>query len=171
MTWAAAYDWLKDQPKGKGRDFLFRMAERRATKARLKPKVTRGAGGIRSLTHKLDDVFSRYIRLRDRIQDDVCQCITCPKLAPWKEMDCGHFMSRGFMSTRWDEKNCAAQCRKCNRFQEGLHAIFSEALDKRWEQGTATRLAGLARFGKKKWMPYELEALITHYTQKVKEIQ
>lgn len=66
----------------------------------------------------LDKVFSLYIRQRDS-KDGIIKCISCGKLVPWKESDCGHFINRKHMATRYDEQNCNAQCRLCNRFNEG----------------------------------------------------
>jgi len=66
--------------------------------------------------------FSRYIRIKYayKIQDGevYCQCIVSPnviKLA--KNIDNGHFHSRGFQSTRYFENNCRPQNRSSNRFR------------------------------------------------------
>ena len=79
--WVRANDWLQKQ-KG-APPFLVKMAATRAARyerqaSKPKPK---GAASVRSLTHKLDDVFSVYIRQRDCIADAVCRCLTCTKLA------------------------------------------------------------------------------------------
>ena len=41
------------------------------------------------------------------------------KIVLWKEADNGHFINRKHMSLRFSETNCNAQCRSCNRFDEG----------------------------------------------------
>lgn len=64
---------------------------------------------ISSLTKKLDKVFSMFIRTRDS-KDGLATCFTCNKVLPIKDITNGHFISRKRMPTRWDERNCAAQC-------------------------------------------------------------
>lgn len=64
-----------------------------------------------SLTREADRVHSLYIRLRDKGNP----CITCK--TPWQEnFQCGHFMSRRHLNTRWIEKNSHAQCPQCNLY-------------------------------------------------------
>lgn len=61
----------------------------------------------------LDRAFSKFIRLRDSDDNGLCRCISCGKLHMWDDIDCGHFVNRRHMGTRFDEKNCNAQCRSC----------------------------------------------------------
>ena len=68
---------------------------------------------------KLDKVFSQFIRLRDADNNGFCRCISCGCKERWQDVDCGHFVNRHHMATRYDERNCNAQCRKCNRFTSG----------------------------------------------------
>ena len=58
---------------------------------------------------KLDSVFSRYIREKYE-KDGKVPCYTCPHIGTVKTMQCGHFVPRQHMSTRWDEDNCRPQC-------------------------------------------------------------
>ncbi|WP_294504148.1 recombination protein NinG [uncultured Bacteroides sp.] len=69
------------------------------------------------LKAKLDEVFSLYIRLRDSkiFGYRAFRCISCGKIKPFSEADCGHYFSRSHLSTRFDELNCWAECRDCNR--------------------------------------------------------
>lgn len=80
---------------------------------------------------ELDRVFSIWIRKRDR------NCITCGSI---KQLQCGHFVSRRFFATRWDEKNCAAQCVSCNVFNQGVQHKFGQEIDKKYGAGTADKL-------------------------------
>ena len=68
---------------------------------------------------KLDKVFSEYIRRRDADDNGYVKCCTCPTVSHWKEMDCGHYYRRSFMSIRWDEMNAHDQCKNCNRLGDG----------------------------------------------------
>lgn len=73
-----------------------------------------------NLKRKLDAVFSQYIRLRDMIPNTtVFRCVSCGLVKPITQADCGHYVNRQHMATRYSEVNCNAQCRSCNRFDEG----------------------------------------------------
>jgi len=75
---------------------------------------------------KIDVPFHAYIRRRDADDDSgYCQCISCDKPIHFTESDAGHFISRGKLATRWDERNVHAQCRKCNRFEYGRQFEYS----------------------------------------------
>lgn len=64
------------------------------------------------LKAKLDRVFSEYIRKRDS-KDGYFTCISCGRILPYEQADCGHYINRIHMATRYSEVNCNAQCRKC----------------------------------------------------------
>jgi len=61
---------------------------------------------ISALKRKADNLFSLYIRSRDS-----GRCVLCKKT---KDIQCGHLIKRGKMSTRFDEINCNALCSSCN---------------------------------------------------------
>ena len=63
----------------------------------------------KKLIKKLDTVFSKYIRARDR------RCVTCGRV---DNVQCGHLFTRASMSTRWDEMNAYCQCVVCNSMHE-----------------------------------------------------
>ena len=54
-------------------------------------------------------------------------------------MQCGHFQSRRFLATRFDEENCAPQCVACNMFKQGEQYKFSLNLDAKYGEGTSER--------------------------------
>ena len=60
------------------------------------------------LKDTLDKVFSEYIRLRDVREDGTFICISCNNGFPYEVSDCGHYISREHMSTRFSEENCKA---------------------------------------------------------------
>ena len=70
---------------------------------------------------KADEAFSLYIRTRDAQSYDgrFFRCISCGRVLPIEKADCGHYINRQHMATRFSEDNCHAQCRSCNRFDEG----------------------------------------------------
>jgi hypothetical protein len=88
-----------------------------------------------ALKKKLDIVFSKYIRLRDKGNP----CITCGK--PWNDnFQCGHLFSRRHLATRWHEMNANAQCPGCNMFEGGRQYDHAIATDNKWGAGTAAML-------------------------------
>lgn len=121
------------------------------------------------LVKKLDKVFAKYIRLRDCMPSGFGKCISCGKIKPYCELDCGHFFGRANMATRFDEDNCNAECISCNRVKSDHLIYYQENLIKK---------IGIARFStlrerahlSKKWDDAELEKLIKHYTNEARRL-
>lgn len=82
---------------------------------------------ISKLKKKLDTVFSKYIRYKYS-KNGVVSCYTCGKRGSVKSMQCGHFVPRQHLATRWDENNCRPQCVGCNIFGNGKLLDFEERL-------------------------------------------
>jgi predicted Zn-dependent protease len=95
---------------------------------------------INQLVADLDKVFSIFIRLRDIDDEGFSYCVTCGKPMTLKTSQCGHFISRRHFATRWEEKNCAAQCVGCNIYTQGKQYEFGLAIDERFGVGTAQKL-------------------------------
>lgn len=119
---------------------------------------------------KLDRIFSEYIRLRDADNNGYIRCISCGKVVFWKDADNGHFINRKHMSLRFSETNCNAQCRACNRFDEGNMTGYNLGIIKKYGQQVVDLLI-LAKNQVNKISNTEYKILITHYKQKVKEIK
>lgn len=117
-------------------------------------KVTR-----KSLVEKLDKVFSIYIRRRYAI-NDIAKCVTCGKEDNWNKLQCGHFMSRKHMSTRWDEDNCQVQCAGCNVFKYGEQYLFSQYLGNNLSEELYIKSKQICKF-----TDVELQEKIDYYTQ------
>lgn len=75
----------------------------------------------KQLRDKADQVFSIWIRNRDRSRD----CITkeVPTCKHKIEHNC-HWIDRGWYSHRRDENNCYWGCSSCNTFHEWEHKIY-----------------------------------------------
>lgn len=73
------------------------------------------------LKKKLDAVFSKWIRAKFPKY-----CYTCKK--PSDKLQCGHFVSRQYLTTRWSEDNCRPQCWGCNGYGRGQLLDFEENL-------------------------------------------
>ena len=96
---------------------------------------------ISKLKKDLDKWFSLYIRLRESTDEGMVQCFTCGAVKHYKQgMQCGHFQSRSFLATRFDEENCQPQCVGCNMFKQGEQYKFSLYLEAQYWQATAVEL-------------------------------
>ena len=56
---------------------------------------------------KLDVLFSKYIRLRDKV---------CQRCGGSGKLQCSHFHGRAKKSVRWDEDNAVAFCCGCHMY-------------------------------------------------------
>uniref|UniRef100_A0A6M3JKV0 Putative lambda recombination protein n=1 Tax=viral metagenome TaxID=1070528 RepID=A0A6M3JKV0_9ZZZZ len=120
---------------------------------------------------KLDRIFSQYIRLRDRLPNsEVVKCISCGKIIHWKESDCGHYVTRNVLGLRYNEQNCNAQCRKCNRFDEANKTGYTLGLIQKYGKNIIEILHA-AKNKHIKITQFEYEALIQHYTNEVKKLE
>lgn len=116
---------------------------------------------------KIDKPFHEYIRRRDADNDSgYCQCISCDKPIHFTESDAGHFISRGKLATRWDERNVNAQCRRCNRFQYGRQ--FEYSLKIGTELAEQLLQESRAVF---KLMEHEYQEIFETYRDKLKELK
>lgn len=124
---------------------------------------------VTKLKEKLDRVFSRYIRLRDSNKDGYCRCISCGAIVFWKEIQNGHYVNRGHMGTRFDEKNCNSQCVKCNMFDEGNNIGYTRGLINKYGIKVISELE-VKKHSISKLTPVEYEILINHYSDEVKRL-
>tara|TARA_R100000742_G_C4274208_1_gene94093 strand:+ start:1172 stop:1579 length:408 start_codon:yes stop_codon:yes gene_type:complete len=126
---------------------------------------------ISKLKKDLDKWFSLFIRLRDATEEGLCQCITCSKVSHYKSgMQCGHFQSRRFMTTRYDEQNCSTQCVACNMFRGGEQFKFALAIDSKYGDGTALELEYKAR-KIQKFSRVDYEEKISYYKSAVDKLK
>lgn len=99
---------------------------RKSTKKRSTVKITRSRGipkvSQAKLKKELDRLFSIYIRSKYPQY-----CYTCGRTGI---LQCGHFISRQYLATRWDENNCRPQCVGCNIYGNGKPLDFEERLKK-----------------------------------------
>lgn len=85
-------------------------------------------------------------------------------------MDAGHYVNRSHMSTRYDERNVHAQCRKCNRFDEGNQIGYTRGLIKKYGKGIIDELDVRKHSVSHKTL-IEYELLINHYKVEVAELK
>lgn len=121
---------MKRTPLKRGTSQLKRTPFKAKTalkpKTRLKSKIEGNKKKSKTqaqLKKELDRVFSLYIRHKyPKI------CYTCHRTDV--NLQNGHFVSRQYLATRWDENNCRPQCVGCNMFGGGKPLDFEENLKK-----------------------------------------
>lgn len=91
-----------------------------------------------------DKWFSEKIRLRDADEFGMVTCVTCPHRAHWRDMQCGHFVTRGHKATRFHPSNANGQCAGCN-LSGGRHLRHADAIDRKHGAGTALEMERLGR--------------------------
>jgi len=121
---------------------------------------------VKILTDDLDIIFSQLVRLTYADERGMVACYTCDVVKHWKQMQCGHFISRAHMPTRFSMKNCRPQCGTCNGEKNGNLIVFAERLEAE-EPGIVAILQEQARCVQD-YSREELKALIADTTRKVK---
>jgi len=78
---------------------------------------------------QLDDVFSKYIRLKNADKEGNVTCFTSSVKIRWQDAHAGHFISRGCMYLRFDERNVHVQSAEENIFKHGNIPVYAKRLD------------------------------------------
>lgn len=102
------------------------------------------------LIREYDSLFSKYLRLKAQKNNNLF-CFTCGKRLTYKTAVVMHFISRRFVSVRFDENNVHVGCRKCNtpdkdqpvvlqRYAELLGEDIVEELNRKKSQKISTDL-------------------------------
>jgi len=120
---------------------------------------------IKRLKKEADRVFSIYIRMRGK-----GVCFICGVRKQWKEMDCGHYISRNHLATRYDERNCQCSCKRCNIFMGGNLTSFAIKLIKRYGGNILQELDTLKNKPIKMTIS-DYQALIDLYNSKIKKLK
>lgn len=125
-----------------------------------------------TLMGNADDAFSLYIRTRDSqvYEGRAFKCISCQRVLPIDQADCGHYVNRAHMSLRFSESNCHAQCRHCNRFQEGNIQDYRKGLIQKIGEQKVELLEAQKNLTNK-ITNFELEILAKHYKAETKKFK
>ena len=148
---------------------MYYLSKKKKEKKEKAPKSKKPS--VASLVKKLDAEFSLYIRLRDSrpYGYKYFKCISCGRILPFEQMDCGHFVGRTHMSTRFDELDCHGECRACNRFSSDHIIYYQRNLEQKIGKAKLDLL--IARGHQtKKWTTWELEILINYYKDQNKRM-
>lgn len=119
---------------------------------------------------RADKYFSLYIRQRDADHRGLVKCCTSGKILHWKDVDAGHYISRRFEATRYDERNCHAQSKQENRFYNGNQLQHQKYIINRYGADVAEELFIKSRmkcFRKKEDYDY----IADEFREKVKQMK
>lgn len=137
---------------------------RKYTKKTTKPKSS-----SQKSKEKLDRVFSAFIRLRDAMPNGYVKCISCGKIVPFSDVDCGHYINRQHMSLRFSEMNCNAQCIHCNRFDEGNAVGYRQGLIKKYGESKVAMLESM-KYQTNHISESEYQHMIEYYKNEAKRL-
>lgn len=123
---------------------------------------------LSTLINDLDLIYSRYIRLKASDLYGFCECVTCGKRDDYKNMQCGHFIPRQHLYTRFLEINTHVQCKGCNEYKRGNLGAYSKYLEK-IRPGTVEALQEQSHIIYK-YSREELKSMIADYTKKAAKL-
>lgn len=130
---------------------------------------------VSQLKDDLKPILSRFIRLRDCLRTtgspDYGECITCDGHFRYDQLDAGHFMSRSYNATLYDERNVHAQCKGCNAFKNGDVLEYRRQINLLYGEGVAEEIEYRAKHTTKKFTPQELEQLKKELTEKISKLR
>ncbi len=129
---------------------------------------------ISKLKKEVQEVMSRYVRLRDSLKTtgdpNFCRCITCSVFKPRTEMQAGHFIDSRHSATRFVEENVHSQCPRCNVYLDGNILEYRRQIIKLYGEGYDVLLEDKA-METKKFSVQELMGLKQLYSNKIKELE
>lgn len=119
------------------------------------------------LAHKGNSERSQLIGYADKYHSAYIRglseyCYTCDR--QFEELQNGHFMSRRFIRTRWDNTNCHPQCNECNVEKGGNLIVYEQRLRREYGDEAIDNLKQLARSGNKFTLA-EIQEVIDQYSQ------
>jgi hypothetical protein len=124
---------------------------------------------LSGLIEDADAIFSQFIRLKYASNDGVTGCFTCYARKHWTLMQNGHYIKRGHLFLRWDERNCRPQCQECNELKDGNIPEFTRRLES-GNPGITEILTEEMRLVYKPTRD-EIRQIIASYAPKVKELK
>jgi hypothetical protein len=131
-------------------------------------KVLNDNPDLSTVIDDLDIIFSQVVRLSYADEYGNVECYTCGTVKHWKQMQCGHFIPRAHMFTRFSEDNTRPQCKNCNEHKDGNLIAFAEHLE-RDRKGSVETLQANARIICH-YSIDELKSMIGAYSKKKKEL-
>lgn len=95
---------------------------------------------ITKLKKKADALYSQKLRQTAADKNGMVKCYTCSTIKHWKELQCGHFVTRTYTNLRFDPRNTRPQCPGCNMFNQGRLDVFATNLVREYGIGILEEL-------------------------------
>jgi hypothetical protein len=86
---------------------------------------------LAQLKKELDGLHSQWIRRKDAV-DGMATCVTCGAVKIWTQQQCGHYISRVHLSTRFEDLNTHVQCLACNVWRNGNMDEYALYLERKF---------------------------------------
>ena len=115
------------------------------------------------------NLFSEWVRRRDADNSGLVNCVTCGKLANWKNdgMQAGHFIAGRTLSLLFDDRNCHTQCYGCNVGRNGAQVEYFIYMEKRYSREVIDELRQL-KYQARKYGIGDYELLISDLERKIR---
>jgi hypothetical protein len=135
----------------------------------FKPRQSKQSN-LSKLEEKADRLLSEVVRLTAADDKGYCYCITCDDYKHWTEMECGHYVKRRHMATRYELKNVGPQCHTCNCHFDGREDDHGLYIDRKYGEGTAEELRRIGE-PERKFMAHELQGMIEELKVELKALK
>lgn len=122
--------------------------------------------GLSELIKIADDVYSKWLRQSNADKDGFVICYTCDEKLRPQDAHCGHYVKRGNLFLRFDNRNTRVQCEGCNVYKDGNYAEYTKRLEAEYP-GITDILQEEAALVYKPHR-HEIQAIINEYNQKLK---
>lgn len=124
---------------------------------------------LKTLKKESARLFQLYVRLRDSDCEGYGNCCSCGKNVHYKQADGGHFISRGYLCTLFNEKNVHLQCKRCNLMGGNASGYSLFMLDK-YGKEEIERL-NIEKNTPTKYSTTFYELFIMDFKEKIKELE
>jgi len=132
------------------------------------PSMKTKSKSVSQLKKEADATFSQYIRQKYADpHTGLVSCVTCGIMKPWKEMQAGHYESRGNNFLRYDERNVHVQCYGCNVARKGNYPAYATFMVRTYGTDILETLREESKFSLK-FTTAELQEIIDTYKEKLK---
>lgn len=150
-------------------DYDGRTILQRAVDKSKNSDVKESDSSLKDLIEDCDRVYSRWLRLSNIVEGLYCVCYTCGVWKMWSLVQCGHFVSRRHLATRWLPANTKIQCKHCNETLRGNLDVFEENLENE-NPGIVDFLNEQARINTNPTRS-DLKEILFDYQQKLKLVE
>ena len=82
----------------------------------------------KELVKELDKITSLIVRKKYADKNGLVYCYTSGVRQHWKQMDCGHYIKRRYLNTRWDFDNLRPQSKYDNQTLDGNMEVYDKKI-------------------------------------------